>query len=66
MAFLKKTNLPFREGMTLELRFEFFNITNTPTFGLPTATITSAVFGRIRDSVISESRKVRIGAKINF
>ncbi len=64
MAFLKKTWLT--ETVNLELRFEFFNITNTPTFGFPTATITSTTFGRIRDSVISESRKIRVGAKINF
>lgn len=64
MAFLKKTWLT--ETVNLELRFEFFNITNTPTFGFPTATLTSTTFGRIRDSVISESRKIRVGAKINF
>ncbi|MGE3949671.1 MAG: hypothetical protein AB7H86_23595, partial [Blastocatellales bacterium] len=64
MAFLKKTWLT--ETVNLELRFEFFNITNTPTFGFPTATLTSTTFGRIRDSVISDSRKIRVGAKINF
>ena len=63
-ALLKKTSI--REGMNLELRFEFFNVTNTPTFGFPTATITAATFGRIFTGVISESRKVRIGAKLNF
>ncbi|MFN0084929.1 MAG: carboxypeptidase regulatory-like domain-containing protein [Blastocatellia bacterium] len=64
MAVLKRTTI--REGMNFELRFEFFNLTNSPTFGFPTATITSATLGRIRDAVISESRKVRIGAKFNF
>ncbi|MBL8203396.1 MAG: carboxypeptidase regulatory-like domain-containing protein [Blastocatellia bacterium] len=63
-AFLKRT--PIREGMNFELRFEFFNLTNSPTFSFPTATITSATFGRIGATVISESRKVRIGAKLNF
>jgi len=64
MAFLKKTY--FTEKTNLELRFEFFNITNTPVFGFPTAVVTSTTFGRIRDSVINEARKIRIGAKINF
>lgn len=64
MAFLKKTYLS--ETINLELRFEFFNITNTPVFGFPTAVLTSTTFGRIRDGIINESRKIRIGAKINF
>ncbi|HYE74990.1 MAG TPA: hypothetical protein VEF04_16735, partial [Blastocatellia bacterium] len=63
-AVLKRTSI--REGMNLELRFEFFNVTNTPSFGFPTAVITSGTFGRVRDSVVSESRKIRIGAKLNF
>ncbi len=64
MAFLKRTNIT--EGVNFELRFEFFNILNHANFGFPTAVITSTTFGRIRDSVVNESRKVRIGAKINF
>jgi hypothetical protein len=63
-ALLKRTSI--REGMNLELRFEFFNVLNTPTFGFPTAVFTSATFGRIRDTVLSESRKIRFGAKLNF
>ena len=64
MAFLKKTWLT--ETVNLELRFEFFNVTNTPVFGFPTAVLTSTTFGRIRDGIINESRKIRVGAKINF
>ncbi len=63
-AILKRT--PIREGMNFELRFEFFNLTNSPTFGFPTAVITSPTFGRIGATVLSESRKVRLGAKLNF
>jgi hypothetical protein len=42
------------------------NFFNHPIFGSPTATLTSTIFGRIRDTVISGSRKIQIGAKINF
>lgn len=64
MAFLKKTTIS--EGINLELRLEIFNLTNTPVFGFPTAVITSTTFGRIRDGIVNESRKIRLGAKINF
>jgi hypothetical protein len=64
MALLKRTK--FTETANFELRFEFFNVFNHTNFGFPTAILTSTTFGRIRDSVVNESRKIRIGAKINF
>ncbi len=64
MALLKRTK--FTETANFELRFEFFNVFNHPNFGFPTAVLTSTTFGRIRDSLANESRKIRIGAKINF
>jgi hypothetical protein len=39
--------LRMREGMRLEFRAEFFNFTNTPAFGNPTANIQSPAAGRI-------------------
>ncbi len=54
------------EHRYLELRADITNMTNTPTFGFPTATVTSTTFGRLRDNVISGSRKIQLGAKINF
>lgn len=56
----------FTEGIHLELRADMTNFTNTPTFGFPTATVTSTVFGRIRDGVISQSRKIQLGARFVF
>jgi hypothetical protein len=50
----------------LEYRLEATNVTNTPTFGLPTATITSTIFGRIRNAVTSTARQVQMGLKYNF
>ncbi len=64
MAVLKRTY--FQERRNVELRFEFFNLTNSPSFGTPTATITSSSFGRIGTGVVSEARKVRVGVKVNF
>lgn len=64
MALLKRTK--FTETANFELRFEFFNVFNHVNFGFPTAVYTSTTFGRIRDAVVNESRKIRIGAKINF
>jgi len=53
-------------GNQLELRADISNLTNTPTFGFPTATATSGTFGRIRDNVISSSRKMQMGVKYTF
>jgi len=68
MAILKRTAI--KERMNLELRFEFFNLTNSPSFGLPSSVIpptggTSSSFGRISGTT-SEARKIRVGAKFNF
>ncbi len=65
LAVLKRIGLG-REGFYLELRGDFTNLTNTPSFGFPTATVTSTIFGRVRDSVVSTSRKVQLGAKLYF
>ena len=37
-----------------------------PTFGLPTATMTSTVFGRIRDTVVSSARQMMLGVRYAF
>ncbi|MEP7363690.1 MAG: hypothetical protein ABI972_10575 [Acidobacteriota bacterium] len=42
------------------------NLTNTPEFGFPTTTLSSTLFGRIRDTINSSSRKFQLGAKIRF
>lgn len=63
-SILKRTALT--ERLNLELRADMLNLTNSPFFGAPTATLTSATYGRIRDTVLSSSRKIQIGAKINF
>jgi len=58
----------FNETRNLEFRVEAQNATNTPSFGFPdtTFTPTSTTFGRVRDSVVSSSRKVQFALKFNF
>jgi hypothetical protein len=50
----------------LEIRADGTNVLNNPTFGFPTNTVTSSLFGRIRNSVISGSRKIMLGVKYYF
>jgi hypothetical protein len=50
----------------LEFRADSTNVLNHPVFGFPTNTTTSTIFGRIRNSVTSGSRKVMLGVKYYF
>jgi|CXWL01.1.fsa_nt_gi hypothetical protein len=54
------------ERVNFDLRADAQNLTNTASFGLPTATQNSAVFGRIRDSVTSFARRIQFSGKLNF
>jgi hypothetical protein len=53
-------------GHELQLRADITNLTNTPSFGFPTLTLTSTIFGRIRDNVLSSSRKIQAAVKYTF
>jgi hypothetical protein len=53
------------ERIKLEFRGDATNVSNTASFGVPTADITSS-FGRIRNTVVSRSRKIQVGAKVHF
>lgn len=56
----------FTERYSFDLRVDARNLTNNASFGLPTATSNSSVFGRIRTSVTSFSRRIQISGKFNF
>jgi hypothetical protein len=49
----------------LEFRADVINATNTPVWGVPTATVTSAALGQFGNP-ISESRKMQLGIKMSF
>jgi hypothetical protein len=63
-SFAKKTSIT--ERISLELRFDFNNLTNTPSFNGPTATFTSALFGRIGADLASGPRQIMLGTKLHF
>ena len=52
----------------LEIRADSTNVLNHPTFGVSTSALvsTSSTFGRIRNNVLSSSRKVMLGVKYYF
>jgi len=64
MALLKRIKIS--ESKNLEVRADATNITNTVSFGPPTLTYTSSLFGRIGGTVESGSRKFQLGMKFNF
>ena len=57
----------FRVGSraTMQIRWEVFNATNHPSYGLPNASLGSADFGTIR-STVSTPRQMQFGAKVLF
>lgn len=58
--------LRMTERFNLDLRLEISNLLNNVAFDNPTATISLSTFGRLRDTVISGSRKMQLGIKLNF
>jgi hypothetical protein len=55
------------EKFNVELRAEFFNVTNTPHFSLPDTGVQDAAFGAISGTVISPpQRELQFGLKISF
>lgn len=55
----------FTEKVGFNVRFEAFNLFNTPYFGFPNASIGSATVGRIT-STVGDNRSVQISGRINF
>ena len=63
-SLFKKTPLPWREGMNLEFRAEFFNLLNTPQFGLPGTTLGFG-FGQVT-STVNNPRLIQLALKLIF
>jgi hypothetical protein len=64
-ASLSKT-FRFTERYSFDLRVDAKNLTNTASFGLPVAVVTSSSLGQIRDNVVSFSRRIQFSGKFNF
>jgi hypothetical protein len=60
----KNFALPFREGMAIQFRSEFFNVLNRTNFGYPNATITDAAFATIRTTY--PPRQIQFALKLLF
>ena len=58
-------NTPFTERLMLELRGEVFNVTNTPAFAQPNATVGAANFGSIT-ATTADPRVAQVAAKLHF
>ncbi|MBL8231948.1 MAG: TonB-dependent receptor [Bryobacterales bacterium] len=66
-SLLKDFPVPFREGMRLQFRAEFFNLTNTPTFGNPGANIVAGDFGQVRSlATNTQPRQGQLALKLYF
>jgi hypothetical protein len=50
LAVTRNFNVPRHEGHRVELRFEFFNLTNHTNFGTPDSDLTSSTFGLIQSA----------------
>ncbi|MGH2349500.1 MAG: TonB-dependent receptor domain-containing protein, partial [bacterium] len=58
-------NFVIKEGVSLQFRWETFNITNTPTLGDPTTNIESPDFGKIR-ATASVPRQMQFALRLSF
>jgi hypothetical protein len=58
-------NTPIREKVSLQLRFEYFNVFNTPQFALPNTALGSGAFGRVQATLLLP-RVGQVAAKIIF
>lgn len=57
----------FTERYNFDIRVDARNLTNTPSFAFPNAVLNgTAPFGRIRESVVSNARRIQISGKFNF
>lgn len=66
LTIMKRFNIsPLREGAKLEFRAEFFNLTNTPTFGFPINDAFAPTAGRIGNTILDE-RQIQLALKITF
>lgn len=65
MSLLK--SIPLGERFNLQFRSEFFNVTNTPTFGQPGNGLTTGTFGVISSTAANMTpRQIQFALKVLF
>jgi hypothetical protein len=58
-------NFPFDEQRSLQFRWEVFNLTNTPMFGLPNTDFSNAAFGQIT-TLAGDPRVMQFALRLRF
>ncbi|REJ78221.1 MAG: hypothetical protein DWQ47_01800 [Acidobacteria bacterium] len=56
----------FSETMGIDLRLDAKNVFNAVNYGLPTTSLNSSTFGRIRTTIDSSARVMQVSAKFSF
>ena len=56
----------FPHGVRGEFRVDVFNVTNTPHFERPNATLGNANFGQITSTLAGSERSMRFGIRVMF
>jgi hypothetical protein len=64
-SLIKSIRLPYRDGMQLDFRAEFFNVFNHPQLGLPNADIATPQFGSV-GSTVNNPRLIQFALKFRF
>jgi hypothetical protein len=52
--------------MRLQVRFESFNLFNTPWFGTPNTSVTNAAFGVVTPTQVNDPRNIQLGVRFTF
>jgi carboxypeptidase family protein len=66
VSVIKQFALPWREGMGLNFRAEFFNLGNHPQYGAPIADINEgSLFGKV-NSTVNNPRLIQLALKLSF
>jgi hypothetical protein len=65
LAIHKQLPLPYREGHSLQLRLEAFNVFNHPVWAAPQASTSAADFGIISSTAVA-MRQLQVGLKYKF
>jgi hypothetical protein len=60
----KTFGIPYREGMGLQFRSEFFNVLNHTNFGIPNPNVSSASFGQVTNTF--PARQIQLALKLIF